>query len=309
MYVLRCVGPACGAGRLPLWTISLHVGGAQTATLSRVMLGEPTKLESRFRLTYLMILSLLRVQELRVQDMMRRSFSEFASQADLPQQRLLAKQARKSLRALERIDCPICAPDLPAYYDANADVLALNRRLQETVLASPAGTKALVPGRLLVVTTPVRPGCVIVGVGSVCGCVIAHQGHLQAAPNAVAAVLRTDTKGGKRVVVVVTLIDAAATTVAAAIPRPGALPMRSVHVPAGPASCRVDEVVLGDVVVLGKNRIKLEPPRAGGDKYDARELAALTQQLLQVAQESRQGMGTPSPARLLLLGAGVVHRH
>jgi superfamily II RNA helicase len=141
--------PWCWQPLTRLWS------AGQTATLSRVMLGEPTKLESRFRLTYLMILSLLRVQELRVQDMMRRSFSEFASQADLPQQRMLVKQARKSLRALERIDCAICAPDLPAYYDANADVLALNRRLQETVLASPAGTKALVPGRLLVVTTPV----------------------------------------------------------------------------------------------------------------------------------------------------------
>ena len=72
--------------------------GVQTASLARVLLGEPTKLESRFRLTYLMILNLLRVQELRVQDMMRRSFSEFASQSDLPQQRLLAKQVRPRRR-------------------------------------------------------------------------------------------------------------------------------------------------------------------------------------------------------------------
>ena len=77
-------------------------GIVQTATLARIMLGEPTKLESRFRLTYLMILNLLRVQELRVQDMMRRSFSEFAMQADLPQQRLLAKQVWQSGRPLPR---------------------------------------------------------------------------------------------------------------------------------------------------------------------------------------------------------------
>jgi len=49
-----------------------------------------------------MILNLLRVQELRVQDMMRRSFSEFASQTDLPQQRLLAKQARACAKLKRR---------------------------------------------------------------------------------------------------------------------------------------------------------------------------------------------------------------
>lgn len=38
--------------------------------------GKPTVLHSRFRLTYTMILNLLRVEALRVTDMMRRSFSE-----------------------------------------------------------------------------------------------------------------------------------------------------------------------------------------------------------------------------------------
>jgi len=48
------------------------------------MLGQPTKLESKFRLTYSMILNLLRVEELRVEDMMKRSFSEFSEQRDTP---------------------------------------------------------------------------------------------------------------------------------------------------------------------------------------------------------------------------------
>lgn len=38
--------------------------------------GKPTLLQSQFRLTYTMILNLLRVEALRVTDMMRRSFSE-----------------------------------------------------------------------------------------------------------------------------------------------------------------------------------------------------------------------------------------
>lgn len=48
------------------------------------MLGVPAKLSSQFRLTYNMILNLLRVEALRVEEMIKRSFSENASQRVLP---------------------------------------------------------------------------------------------------------------------------------------------------------------------------------------------------------------------------------
>ena len=41
----------------------------EISDLQRMMLGVPTKLDSKFRLTYNMILNLLRVEELRVEDM------------------------------------------------------------------------------------------------------------------------------------------------------------------------------------------------------------------------------------------------
>lgn len=44
--------------------------------------GKPSQLQSQFRLTYTMILNLLRVDALRVEDMMKRSFSEFPSRKD-----------------------------------------------------------------------------------------------------------------------------------------------------------------------------------------------------------------------------------
>jgi len=50
------------------------------------MLGTPAKLISQFRLTYNMILNLLRVEALRVEEMIKRSFSENASQRLLPDQ-------------------------------------------------------------------------------------------------------------------------------------------------------------------------------------------------------------------------------
>lgn len=54
------------------------------SVLCRVCLcGQPTALTSQFRLTYTMLLNLLRVEEMSVTEMMRRSFSEFRTQVPL----------------------------------------------------------------------------------------------------------------------------------------------------------------------------------------------------------------------------------
>jgi len=58
----------------------------QLYTLQNMILGTPGKLTSQFRLTYNMILNLLRVEALRVEEMIKRSFSENASQRLLPEQ-------------------------------------------------------------------------------------------------------------------------------------------------------------------------------------------------------------------------------
>lgn len=51
-----------------------------------MMLGVPNRLSSQFRLTYNMILNLLRVEALRVEEMIKRSFSENATQKMAPEQ-------------------------------------------------------------------------------------------------------------------------------------------------------------------------------------------------------------------------------
>jgi superfamily II RNA helicase len=50
-----------------------------------MILGQPGKLSSQFRLTYNMILNLLRVEALKVEEMIKRSFSENTSQRLLPE--------------------------------------------------------------------------------------------------------------------------------------------------------------------------------------------------------------------------------
>jgi len=63
-----------------------------------MILGKPTKLQSQFRLTYNMILNLLRVEALRVEEMIKRSFSENASQRLLPDQQKKVLEVRRRSR-------------------------------------------------------------------------------------------------------------------------------------------------------------------------------------------------------------------
>ena len=58
----------------------------QVQDLTEMMLGVPNRLSSQFRLTYNMILNLLRVEALRVEEMIKRSFSENAAQKLAPEQ-------------------------------------------------------------------------------------------------------------------------------------------------------------------------------------------------------------------------------
>ena len=62
-----------------------HTDG-QVTELQEMMLGVPNRLASQFRLTYNMILNLLRVEALRVEEMIKRSFSENATQKMAPEQ-------------------------------------------------------------------------------------------------------------------------------------------------------------------------------------------------------------------------------
>lgn len=65
---------------------SHHLSIPQQGVLNNMITGRPGKLASQFRLTYNMILNLLRVETLKVEVMIKRSFSENASQQLLPDQ-------------------------------------------------------------------------------------------------------------------------------------------------------------------------------------------------------------------------------
>ncbi|KDD72012.1 hypothetical protein H632_c4003p0, partial [Helicosporidium sp. ATCC 50920] len=74
--------------------------------LKNLLTGAPTRLESQFRLTYSMILNLLRIDSLSVEDMLRRSFAEARAARGAPELLRCFEEGRRVLRALRKRPWP-----------------------------------------------------------------------------------------------------------------------------------------------------------------------------------------------------------
>ena len=118
--------------------------------LRAMMIAPPTKLKSQFRLHYNMILNLMRVEALKIEEMIKRSFSESATQALLPQHEkdIAGNQAR--LEKIKREPCSICDVDLEAFHDAAVQYQKLTKELQELTLNTPVGRRVWTGKRLIV---------------------------------------------------------------------------------------------------------------------------------------------------------------
>ncbi|KAH9503400.1 Helicase SKI2W [Bulinus truncatus] len=114
--------------------------------LHRMVLGKPTNLESRFRLSYLMILQLLRVEQLQVQDMMKRSFSTFTDKKEASE---MLEQIKSQLSNLTKLDCFLCNLDIEAYYNSCNEYYRLLEYIQKSIVNHPSNV--MVPGRIIVV--------------------------------------------------------------------------------------------------------------------------------------------------------------
>lgn len=130
----------------------------EESDLKGLITGKPTKLESQFRLTYTMILNLLRVEDLKVEDMLKRSFAEFHAQQALPeQQKQLLKGEGELSKMNVAIDCIRGEPTIEEYYEMAVEVEKLGDHIQETIMQLRATQQALTTGRVVVVRTDLVP--------------------------------------------------------------------------------------------------------------------------------------------------------
>ena len=120
------------------------------ATLKQMILGDPTKLRSQFRLTYNMILNLLRVEALKIEEMIKRSFSENATQALLPEQEKQVKLSESDLAKVKREACDICDVDLVQCHEGAMAFESATSDLHLRSVASPIGRKMITTKRLVV---------------------------------------------------------------------------------------------------------------------------------------------------------------
>ena len=120
------------------------------AALRQMILGDPTKLRSQFRLTYNMILNLLRVEALKIEEMIKRSFSENATQALLPEHEKQVKLSEEDLAKVKREPCDICDVDLDQCHEAAMAYQSATVDLHMGLLASPIGRRMIAPKRLVV---------------------------------------------------------------------------------------------------------------------------------------------------------------
>ncbi len=119
-------------------------------TLRQMILGDPTKLRSQFRLTYNMILNLLRVEALKIEEMIKRSFSESATQALLPEQEKQVKVSEADLAKIKREPCDVCDIDLEQCHSAAVAFQTETVDLHLGLLASPIGKRMFAFKRLVV---------------------------------------------------------------------------------------------------------------------------------------------------------------
>jgi hypothetical protein len=131
--------------------------------LHSIMKGSAQLLESKFRITYSMILSLLRKKDMRIQDFMRRSFSEHkvTDNAESP-----AVYEAANVYLNEKLEwfkskfkyesgyesCPFCGDNrLVEYYEACEEYSKISKQIYEKLQVHGYIFKFLQPGRIVFV--------------------------------------------------------------------------------------------------------------------------------------------------------------
>uniref|UniRef100_A0A8B9JVF4 SKI2 homolog, superkiller viralicidic activity 2-like n=1 Tax=Astyanax mexicanus TaxID=7994 RepID=A0A8B9JVF4_ASTMX len=262
--------------------------------LHAMMLGKPTVLQSQFRLTYTMILNLLRVEALRVTDMMRRSFSENHRDTQTHEKRI--SELRTLLSSLPPLDTEGQLSDLLQYYHTVNELRLTTEALQQAVMESMNGLKALSVGRVVVVN---------------------NAQHF----NALAVILQVSNDSVNRMFTALIICEKGneETSETTQLNRGFRhLHNTSLFIPEGPCSHTVQKLKAQDISAITVKTLKVIPERII-DNYNKRQqprfrmdppgqaISTATQELLRLAEANPDGITSLDPVNdLHLKGVDVV---
>ena len=147
--------------------------------LQNMLLGPPSKLESKFKLTYNMILNILRIESLRVEDMMKRSFFESDIVMTTDEIKHKVSEYQHALNTLPPVECDICVNDIEKLSVVLDECLELSKRISDAYVS----LKLLQPGRI-VVTTQNSLACILRSIpGRKFQCVITRPNQVNVMPS------------------------------------------------------------------------------------------------------------------------------
>ncbi|KAL7381380.1 hypothetical protein ABVT39_004938 [Epinephelus coioides] len=268
--------------------ILCKAGVHEMADLHVMMLGKPTTLQSQFRLTYTMILNLLRVEALRVTDMMRRSFSESHRDTQAHEKRI--SQLKQTLSSLPPLDTEGQLSDLLPYYHTVTELRTTTEALQRAILESVNGLKALSVGRVMVVN---------------------NKQHL----NALGVILQVSNDSVNRTFTALVICEKGNEEGEGKENNSNAFPHlynTALFIPEGPCSHTVQKLKLRDISAITVKTLKVIPDRII-DNYNKRQqprfkfdppgqaISTATQELLRLAEANPSGIASLDPVNDLQL--------
>nr|XP_057902424.1 helicase SKI2W [Doryrhamphus excisus] len=268
--------------------ILCKAGVHEMSDLHVMMLGKPTTLHSQFRLTYTMILNLLRVEALHVTDMMRRSFSE--SHRDTQAQEERITQLKKALATLPSLANEGQLSDLLPYYHTVTELRTTRDILQRAILESVNGLKALSVGRVVLVN---------------------NKQHL----NALGVILQVSNDAVNRTFTALIMCEKGNEEMEGNESDSRAFPHlynAALFIPEGPCSHTVQKLKLQDITAITVKTLKVIPDRII-DNYHKRQqprfrneppgqaISTAAQELLRMAEANPGGISTLDPVNDLQL--------
>jgi antiviral helicase SKI2 len=126
-----------------------------------MLTGRGVSLESQFRLTYSMILNLLRTEDMKVEDMLKRSFAEWRAQRSMPKGQQQLEDIERRLARARTIPWPqciagCCKEEMEDYLQCTLKIEDLNSKIQAKIMLNRSVQQSLVTGRVVLYSNRVN---------------------------------------------------------------------------------------------------------------------------------------------------------